>query len=128
MDKGKKSLQMAIRTKENSKTVGSMDLEYTNGQMGLPSMKVHSRMDSDMVRANGLRTKLNTSAIMCRDSKRVMENFISQVAIFTRGTLSTIGGKDMAKCSGQMGHFTRVSGKMGLRMVRDKFICQAIKS
>ena len=56
-----------------------------------------------------------------------MDSYIFRVAISTRETLSMIGDKVMGRCFGPMGHFIRESGRMVLRMGRDRFICREMR-
>ena len=50
-----------------------------------------------------------------------MENSIFQAVIFTKETLWTINAKAMVRCSGQMAHFTKVTGKQEFKTEKDKF-------
>ncbi len=56
-----------------------------------------------------------------------MVSCIFRVVIFTRGILWMTGEKRMERCFGLMVRFIRVSGRMGRRMERDKFISVEIR-
>ena len=53
-----------------------------------------------------------------------MDNYIFQVEISIRAILFRIKEKDMDRCFGQIQVFIKASGKMVLRMARDKYIWQ----
>lgn len=126
MVKVNKNLLKEILIKVNIKMVDLMVLEHINGRMVL-YMRVYLRMVLDMVRANGLQIKRNISVIIARVLKRVTENYIFKVVIFTKETLLQIEDKDMDKCFGLMDLFIKDNGKMAFKMGRDRSIYLEIK-
>lgn len=80
-----------------------------------------------MERENGLQIKQNILETIRKVQKKVTVNCIFQVEIFTKGIFLVIADKGMEKCFGLMDLFTKDSGKMELRMEKDKFILLVIK-
>lgn len=64
MAKGKSDLWMETLIRVNIRTEGSMDSGRTGGRMVQPFTKARSEMGSGTGRANGPRTKPNTSEAM----------------------------------------------------------------
>jgi len=85
-------------------------------------MREVSKMDWDMVRENGHLGKQNIQVIIRKDSNKVLDNCISQAAIFIKVILLKTRDKVMGKCFGLMAHSTREIGKEVFRMERGRYI------
>ena len=127
MDQDKRDSLKETPIKENIKMDDSMDLEPIAGL--IPHFtKDPSKMVLDTEKANGLTIKQSILEITLKESNKVMDNFIFQVEISIKATLSTTKDKPMVRCFGQMDPSIKVNGKMEFKMERDRFIFLEDKS
>jgi len=127
MDQDKRDSLKETPIKENIKMDDSMDLEPIAGL--IPHFtKDPSKMVLDTEKANGLTIKQSILEITLKESNKVMDNFIFQVEISIKATLSTTKDKHMVRCFGQMDPSIKVNGKMEFKMERDRFIFLEDKS
>lgn len=121
MAKDRRSFRMAIPTKVNTKTTGSMVLAPILGNKDKQPTKVASRTASDTERASGPQERPNTQVVMPRDSRKAMESCTSQVETFIRVTSSTTRGRAMGRCFGLTDPSTREIGREGFRTEKDRY-------
>lgn len=117
--------QTEIFIEANIKMEDLMVLGVMNGKLKELYMRATLKMVWGMERENGKRDRLNIMEDIARVWNKGMVSYTSLAEISIRVISFKIKKKDMDKCFGLTVVFTKGNGKMGLKMVKDRYTYQA---